>query len=208
MTTMPANVKRYTGIIMEDDRRGIMFAPITMQPDGRLGDQRVRIIPLPGEHDTAVLWQKTEIGKIGAALAEEFLTHYRTQFRNTESNFLRTPLEYCELYAKARLKLNTYRNMFGPGWARRGPFEQARNVPNVERNDPYFINWHHARQFEMVFPNTFTYLRNAAGAGAAAGQNLQVVQTELLQSRVVYSSLVILNMIANAPPVVTSRGWT
>jgi hypothetical protein len=217
MRYMPANVRRYTGIIMEDDRRAVMFKPIIIRADPfatAATGQKITIIPLPGEHDTAILWDASPVGRIGASLAEEFLDHYGTGF--TREKFKKSPREYCELYAQVRMNLQDYRQMFGPGWARKNihlnlgvktfekNFEKARKVPNNMRDNNYFINWHHARQFELAYNFQYNYM-----TGAGYGRTQQEIERYWNQIRnhgpLTYQSLVDLGYITDpnreaAPP--------
>jgi hypothetical protein len=117
---------------MEDESRRIMRPVVFDQgEEDQNAGKRFKTVPLPGEHNTAVLWAGSEVGTIGAALAHKFLTKHGTRLRDP---MLLTDIQYCELYAKVRMDLLKYRQMKGSFVQRKLLGAQVRNVPNNFRD--------------------------------------------------------------------------
>ena len=157
--SLPSNVHHYTALVMEDECRRIM-KPVVFDPsDDETSGKKFKSIPLPGEHNTAVFWGRSEIGTIAAALAHKFLTKHGTRLRDP---MRLSDLQYCELYAKVRLDIAKYRERKGSWLQRKLLGTQARNVANALRDTAYFINAHHARRFEKAFPVLWQMLNSGA----------------------------------------------
>lgn len=148
--TIPPNCFRYTAIFQEDEARKIM-RPVVVDPlNDEESDTRFKFIPMPGAHNTGVMRLKTEVGLIVASLAHNFLSRNGTSI---SEQIRLTPRDLCELYAKIRIDIKKYRAMRGSGAQRRLLGTEARGmVSNPFRDTAYFINDHHRRQFEKVFP--------------------------------------------------------
>jgi hypothetical protein len=157
--SLPSNVNHCSAVVMEDECRQVM-KPVTFDlgADEKSG-KRFKTIPMPGAHNTAVLWARSEVGTIGAALAHQFLTRHGTRLRNP---LILTDVQYCELYAKVRMDLLKYRKMKGSALQRRLLGTQARNVANNFRDTSYFINAHHARKFQKAFPALWRMLNTGS----------------------------------------------
>jgi hypothetical protein len=161
--SLPSNVNHYCAAIMEDESRAIM-KPVVFNPgsDENSG-KKFKIIPLPGDHITAVLSTRSEIGTIGAGLVHHFLTRHGTRLRNP---IVLTGVQYCELYAKVRMDLSKYRQMNGSAVQRKLLGTQVRNVANRFRDTAYFINEHHARKFAQAFPALWRMMSTGPGSVA------------------------------------------
>jgi hypothetical protein len=61
--TLPANVKRYSAVVQEDERRKI-FRPVLINADEARG--KTRFYYMPGGHSTAVFRARSEVGLISA----------------------------------------------------------------------------------------------------------------------------------------------
>ena len=73
--TLPANVKNYSAIVQQDERRRI-FKPVLIDADSVPG-LKTRFYYMPGGHSTGVFRSKTEVGLIAAFLAHRFLQRTR-----------------------------------------------------------------------------------------------------------------------------------
>jgi hypothetical protein len=156
--SLPINVKHYSAVIMEDESRRIM-KPVIFDPglDENSG-KKFKIIPLPGEHNTAVLSMRSEVGTLGAALAHKFLTKHGTRLRNP---IVLSDVQFCELYARVRIDRSKYRKMTG-SCLHHLLGDQARNVANKFRDTEYFINEHHAHKFRKAFPALWQMMNTGA----------------------------------------------
>jgi hypothetical protein len=158
--SLPSNVRNYTAVIMEDESRGIMKPVIFGTDADENSAKKFKMIPLPGGHTTAVFSVRSEVGTIGRALVDHFLTKHGTRLR---ASLLLTSVQYCELYAKVRMDLGKYREMTG-SWLQHLLGTRARNVPNKFRDTAYFINAHHAHKFEKAFPALWRMLNSGSGS--------------------------------------------
>lgn len=157
--TLPPNVKRYSAIVQEDERRKIM-RPALITADEAPG-VRARFYYMPGSHCTPVFRTKNEVGLIAAYLAHKFLRKHGTRL---SSAIELMPKDLCELYARIRIDIASYRNNHGGFLQALGV--QARKTPNNLRDTAYFINDHHENQFRKVFPQIWNALQKGVRAGA------------------------------------------
>jgi hypothetical protein len=158
--SLPSNVHSYTAVVMEDESRGILKPVIFDAGADENTGKKYKMIPLPGEHQTAVFSVRSEVGTIGRALVEHFLTKHGTRLR-TALNL--TNVQYCELYAKVRIDLAKYRELTGSRFQHLlGTW--VRNVPNRFRDTAYFINAHHAHKFARAFPRLWWMMNGGAGS--------------------------------------------
>jgi len=151
--TLPDNVKGYSAVVQEDERRKI-FKPVLINSDNAPGSKN-RFYYMPGGHSTAVFRAKSEVGLIGAYLAHHFLKKHGTRLENP---IHLTERDLCELYAKIRLDIAEYHAMGGGGLELLG--RQRRVVANRFQDTGYFINDHHASQFRKTFPQVWSALEH------------------------------------------------
>ncbi|MGA7522786.1 MAG: hypothetical protein WBW84_09895 [Acidobacteriaceae bacterium] len=154
--TLPTNVRAYVAVVQEDERRKI-FRPTLIDAD-EVGGIKAKFYCMPGGHSTGVFRTKTEVGLIGAFLAQRFLQKHGTQLNNP---IFLTARDLCELYAKIRMDLAQYRSSGGGILALLGT--QRRAVANRFQDTAYFINDHHANQFRKTFPQIWSALDRGVG---------------------------------------------
>jgi hypothetical protein len=187
--SLPANVRHYSAVVMEDESRRIM-KPVVFDPGAdESSGKKFKVIPLPGAHNTAVFWGQSEVGTIGAALAHRFLTKHGTRLRNP---MLLSDVQFCELYAKVRMSLAEYRKKMGGALERFLLGSQARNIPNDFRGTAYFINAHHSRKFGTAFPALWRMLCHGAGSPADVERTAVAVRG---RAPTTYQSLVRLGIL-------------
>jgi hypothetical protein len=170
--SLPSNVSHYYAVVMEDESRAIMKPVMFDAGVDENSGKKFKTIPLPGEHNTAVLTVRSEVGTIGRALVDNFLTKHGTRLRDCLNL---THVQYCELYAKVRLDLSKYRTKTG-NWLQHALGTQVRNVPNVFRDTGYFINAHHSHKFEKAFPTAWRMMRTGAGSPAEVDRAATLVR--------------------------------
>ena len=149
--TLPANVKYYSAVVQEDERRKI-FKPALIDGD-HISGVKSKFYYMPGGHSTGVFRAKSEVGLIASFLAHHFITKHGTQLTTP---IQLTPRDLCELYAKIRMRLAEYRSMGGGFLQILG--RQRRVVQNRFQDASYFINAHHASQFRKTFPQVWAAL--------------------------------------------------
>jgi hypothetical protein len=154
--TLPANVDYYIGIIMEDEARKIM-RPAELSPAMGAATTNFTFHAMPGQHGTGVFRTQTEIGLIVAGLAHQFLSEHGTVLKEPIDL---TPLQYCELYSKVLLTLGDYRKLQGSPLRLLGTYR--RQVTNEAADTGFFVNHHHARQFQIAFPAICDLARTGA----------------------------------------------
>jgi hypothetical protein len=151
--TLPANVKRYSAVVQEDEHRKI-FKPVLINADEASGC-KTKFYYMPGGHSTGVFRMKSEVGLISAYLAHRFLQKHGTQLENPIELSAR---DLCELYAKVRMDIEKYQGMGGGILQMLG--RQRRRVANRFQDTSYFINDHHANQFRKTFPQIWSALEH------------------------------------------------
>lgn len=149
--TLPPNVNHYAAIVQEDERRKIMRPAVTSAVD--VPGVKTRFYYMPGSHATPVFRTKNEVGLIAAFLAHKFLQKHRTRLNSAIELSGR---DLCELYAKIRIDIAEYRGDHGGFLQVLG--RQKRQAPNNFRDTEYFINDHHAHQFQKTFPDVWSAL--------------------------------------------------
>jgi hypothetical protein len=169
--TLPLNVKNYTAVVQEDERRRI-FKPVLIDANETPG-VKTKFFYMPGGHSSGVFRTKTEVGLIAAFLVHRFLGKHGTRLNDPIRLSTR---DLCELYAKVRLEMAEYHSAGGGILTLLG--RQRRKVSNVFQDTAYFINDHHARQFRKMFPQIWSALdQGVADSARAAFQTaLKVVQ--------------------------------
>jgi len=169
--TLPPNVKNYTAVVQEDERRRI-FKPILIDANETPG-VKTKFYYMPGGHSSGVFRTKTEVGLIVAFLAHRFLQKHGTRLNDPIRLSTR---DLCELYAKVRLEMAEYQSAGGGIFTLLG--RQRRKVSNVFQDTAYFINDHHAKQFRKMFPQIWAALdRGVADSAPVAIQSaLKLVQ--------------------------------
>jgi hypothetical protein len=155
--TLPPNVGHYAAIVQQDERRKIMRPAVTSTDEAP--GVKARFYYMPGSHTTPVFRTKSEVGLIAAFLAQKFLRKHGTRLNN--------PIELsgrdlCELYAKIRIDIAQYRGKHGGILQVLG--RQKRQVPNTFQDTEYFINDHHAHQFQKTFPEIWSALNRGVTA--------------------------------------------
>jgi hypothetical protein len=179
--TLPPNVKCYSAVVQEDDRRKI-FRPILIGPQEAAG-AKSKFYYMPGSHATGVFRRQNEVGLIGAFLAQKFLLKHGTRLSGA---IQLTSRDLCELYAKIRIDIDDYRGQTGGFLKVLGL--HTRLVSNTFKDTGYFINEHHAHQFRKTFPQMW----QAMDRGVRPGENAtfkQVVQLVRDQAPTTYISL-------------------
>jgi len=159
--TLPANVKCYSAVVQQDERRKI-FKPVLINADDADGC-KTKFYYMPGGHSTGVFRTKSEVGLISAYLAHRFLQKHGTQLDNAIQLSTR---DLCELYAKVRMDIERYHGMGGGFLQILG--RQRRNVANRFQDTSYFINDHHASQFRKSFPQIWSALERGVKKFEAA----------------------------------------
>ena len=160
--TLPPNVRNYTAVVQEDERRRI-FKPVLIEAN-ETPAMKTKFFYMPGGHSSGVFRTKTEVGLIAAFLVHRFLEKHGT--RLTDPIRL-LPRDLCELYAKVRLEIAQYRSAGGGMLTLLGT--QRRRVSNVFEDTAYFVNDHHARQFRKLFPQIWSALDRGVGDSARGG---------------------------------------
>lgn len=173
--TIPGNCFRYTAVFQEDEARKVM-RPVVVDP---LNDEdsgtRFKFIPMPGAHNTGVMRLKTEVGLIVAYLAHKFLSRNGTSISEKLSL---TSRDLCELYARIRIDIKKYRKMKGSGAQRKLLGTEVRGmISNPFRDTAYFINDHHRKHFEKIFPAVWRAVSGAQADAAGLEAELQKVRT-------------------------------
>jgi len=167
--TLPANVKRYSAVVQQDERRKI-FKPTLIDADHAPGI-KTRFYYMPGGHSTAVFRTKSEVGLISAFLSHHFLQKHGTRLDNP---IHLTSRDLCELYAKIRINIAEYHSLGGGFLQLLG--RQRRTVQNRFQDTGYFINDHHASQFRKTFPQIWTALDGGARNQTSFGIALKALQ--------------------------------
>jgi hypothetical protein len=149
--TLPPNVKHYAAVVQQDERRKIM-RPAVISADEVPG-VKAKFYYMPGSHTTPVFRTKNEVGLIAAFLCHKFLQKHGTKLNNP---ITLSTKDLCELYAKIRIDIAEYH-------ARQGGIlqflgRQKRQVPNNFQDSEYFVNQHHAQQFQKTFPQIWSAL--------------------------------------------------
>lgn len=167
--TLSPNVKSYAAVVQQDDRRKI-FRPAVIGPDEVPG-VRSRFYYMPGSHTTPVFRTRNEVALIAAYLSHKFMQKHGTR--------LNTPIvlsarDLCELYAKIRIDIAQYRGQHGGILQLLG--RQSRNISNNFRDTAYFINDHHAHQFQKTFPRVWSALNTGVTPAGRASFEAAVQQ--------------------------------
>jgi hypothetical protein len=168
--TLPPNVRTYSAVVQEDERRNIM-RPALITPEEAPG---AKFYYMPGSHCTPVFRTKNEVGLIAAFLAHKFLQKHGTRLKEP---IQLTARDLCELYAKIRLEIVSYRKDHGGFLQVLGV--HARKAPNNFQDTAYFINDHHERQFRKAFPEIWRALQKGVTPGSEAtfDRAIRVVQS-------------------------------
>jgi len=148
--SIPPNCLNYTGIFQEDEARKIMrpVVPDPMNDDDSL--TRFKWFYMPGGHNTGVMRLKSEVALIVAYLAHKFLSKHGTSI---SERITLTSRDLCELYAKIRIDIKSYRSKKGSGLQRKLLGNESRGMlENPFRETAYFVNSHHRKHFEKEFP--------------------------------------------------------
>jgi hypothetical protein len=173
--TIPGNCLNYTGVFQEDEARKIMRPAVPDPLNEEESDTHFKWFYMPGAHNTGVMRLKTEVALIVAYLAHKFLTKHGTSI---SEKILLTPRDLCELYAKIRIDINDYRKKKGSGLQRKLLGSEARGMlDNPFRETAYFVNSHHRRQFEKVFPAVWRAMGGAQVDAQTLNAALQQVKT-------------------------------
>ena len=149
--TLPPNVKTYSAVVQEDERRRI-FKPVLTDASEAPG-VKTKFFYMPGGHSSGVFRTKTEVGLIAAFLVHRFLEKHGTCLNDPIRLSTR---DLCELYAKVRLEIAEYQSKGGGILTLLG--KQRRKVSNTFQDTAYFINDHHAKQFRKTFPQIWSAL--------------------------------------------------
>ncbi len=162
--TLPSNVKSYTAVVQEDERRRI-FKPVLTEAN-EAPRAKTKFFYMPGGHSSGVFRTRTEVGLIAAFLVHRFLEKHGTCLNDPIRLSAR---DLCELYAKVRLEMAQYHSAGGGILTVLGT--QKRTVSNVFQDTSYCINDHHAKQFRKMFPQIWSALdRGVNDAGRSAFQ--------------------------------------
>ena len=170
--TLPGNVSSYFAVVAENENRSIM-KPVNVgqiMADSHGMGQKVKVITVPGEHNTGVL-KGTPLGKLVWFLAHKFLTKHGTQLNG---GIHLTHVEVCECYAGIRMYMSDFRNMHGSTGAQLGRTD--RNVSNNFTQHHFWVNEHHLGQFMKAFPLMAPIITNPnllANGGFQLQQELQ-----------------------------------
>ena len=159
--TLPPNVRNYTAVVQEDERRRI-FKPVLIDAKDA-PDVKTKFYYMPGGHSSGVFRTKTEVGLIAAFLVHRFLDKHGTCLNDP---IRLSPRDLCELYAKVRLEMAEYQSAGGGILTLLG--RQRRKVSNAFQDTAYFINDHHASQFRKMFPQIWSALDRGVSDSARA----------------------------------------
>jgi hypothetical protein len=152
--------------VQQDEGRKIM-RPAVLSPAEAEG-AKARFYYLPGSHSTPVFRTKNEVGLFAAFVAHKFLKKHGTKLN---SAIQLSGRDLCELYAKIRIDIAEYQGK--RGWILQVLGRQPRRVPNDFQDTEYFINDHHAHQFQKTFPGIWSALNSGVTpANRAAFDNL------------------------------------
>jgi hypothetical protein len=146
--TIPTNVQHYMAIVAENENRKIM-KPVNVSKiltDSEGTGQKVKIITVPGEHNSGVM-SGTPLGKLVWFLAHEFLMKHGAELRG---GLQLTPVDVCECYAGIRMYMSDFKNMHGSTGSQLG--RQDRGVENEYGLHFFWVNDHHTAQFARAFP--------------------------------------------------------
>ncbi|HYP08531.1 MAG TPA: hypothetical protein VER03_20015, partial [Bryobacteraceae bacterium] len=169
---IPANVANYFAIVAENENRSIM-KPVNVSQimsDSHGLAQKVKIITVPGEHNTGVL-KGTPLGKLVWFLAHKFLGKHGTELNG---GLQLTHVDVCECYAGIRMYMSDFRKMHGSAGAQLGRTD--RNVSNQYSLHHFWVNDHHQGQFMKAFPILAPMITNPnllANGGFGLQQELQ-----------------------------------
>jgi hypothetical protein len=110
-----------------------------------------------------------------AGLAHKFLSKHGTSL----SDEIRlSSRDLCELYAKIRIDIQMYRAKKGAALQRKLLGTEARGMLNNPfRETAYFVNVHHRKHFEKLFPAVWRALGGEQVDGAALRSALDQVRT-------------------------------
>ena len=170
--TLPGNVSNYFAVVAENENRSIM-KPVNVgqiMTDSHGMAQKVKVITVPGEHNTGVL-KGTPLGKLVWFLAHKFLTRHGTQLNG---GIHLTHVDVWECYAGIRMYMSDFRNMHGSTGAQLGRTD--RNVSNNFAQHHFWVNEHHLGQFMKAFPLMAPIITNPnllANGGFQLQQELQ-----------------------------------
>jgi hypothetical protein len=190
-TTLPPNVRRYLGIMAQHEARGLFKPTIIRNSSFPLFDIKDKVLTMPGVHNTGVMFLKTDVGLITASLAHHFLLKHGTQLQDP---ILLSSRDYCELYARVRMKFKKYSKMSFNMQRILGTHkrkELAFKVPGAATAD-YFINEHHLKVFGELFPINRNWLLGHPIHMAQVQREQAVMQR---QAPTVYQSLEQLGVI-------------
>ena len=149
-TTLPQNVVHYAAVLQEGESRFIM-KPVAL-PLNEQGPGQTRVsYPMPGAHSAGVSRRKQDSGLVASFLAHEFLQRYGTVLT---SAIQLTSRDICELYANMRLDLIASGKKSRGGVIRKLAASR-KEIINEFRDTVYFINWHHADNFQATFPEVW-----------------------------------------------------
>ena len=138
----------YFAIVAENENRSIM-KPVNVaqiMSDSHGMGQNLKVISMPGEHNTGVL-KGTPLGKLVWFLAHKFFTKHGTQLTG---GIQLTHVDVCECYAGIRMYMSDFREMHGSAGAQLGRTD--RNVVNHFAQHHFWVNEHHVGQFMKAFP--------------------------------------------------------
>lgn len=159
--TLPPNVQVYAAVVQEDERRKIM-RPVLISADEAAG-VKAKFYYMPGGHSTPVFRTKNEVALIAAHLAHRFLQKHGTRLT---SSIQLSARDMCELYAKVRIDIAEYHGKQGGILQMLGVHQ--RKVQNQFQDAEYFINEHHASQFQRTFPQIWHAMTRGIGVLARA----------------------------------------
>ncbi|MEZ0229673.1 MAG: hypothetical protein ACAI25_13675 [Planctomycetota bacterium] len=149
--TVPANVKNYTAVLMEDEARKA-FTPVVVEKieDDEQAFKR-KAYAMPGGHSTGVKFKDNEVGTIVAYMVHKWLGKHGTKIKDPMTAVI-TSKQLCELYAKVRIDMHEYRKKKGSWIQRKLLGTKKRKIANDFNETLYFVNHHHANQFKKEFP--------------------------------------------------------
>ena len=174
--TIPPNCLNYTGIFQEDEARKIMRPAVPDPLNDDESNTRFKWFTMPGGHNTGVMRMKSEVALIVAYLAHKFLAKHGTSISEKISL---TSRDLCELYAKIRIDIKDYRKKKGSGLQRKLLGHEARGMlDNPFRETAYFVNSHHRKHFEKMFPAVWRAISGAQVDSATLTAALQDVRTK------------------------------
>lgn len=167
--TIPDNVKNYTAVLMEDEQRKIMKAVPVVEVVDDEAELKRKVYPMPGGHSTGVMRKDNEVGTIVAFLAHKWLGKRGTTLKDPMTNVIK-PKELCELYAKVRLDLHEFRKKKGSLVQRKLLGTEKRTIANHFDDTLYFVNNHHANQFQKEFPSLWKAFDDPKGFATDVAQ--------------------------------------